>query len=491
MIPKLGEGRTYDLLRKSRRGMGHAPAPRFRFYARGYPVAIFHLSTKAISRSSGRSAVAAAAYRTGERLTNERDGVTHDYSRRQGVEHTEIVMPDGGDVDRAALWNAAEAVEKRKDARTAREWVLAIPAELVPQDEQVRRLITGSPDRELVREFALELAKRYGVAVDVAIHAPDQEGDRRNHHAHLLATTRQVTRDAAGELVLGDKAALELSDTKRRSLGLCSGADEVAAIRGLWERCANRALEREGRRERIDARSLAAQGVDRAATIHLGPTATAIERAGRPSQRGEQSRAQAAASAEAAESLRLRAEAAQIDAEAERIERVQRSQRVREAWEREVASQRVAVTEQAGRLQARTKAAHAALAERARTHAAAEPKLPGGLLAAFRRGSYERAAKAWQEVMGPLRRRLGQLEGRLELLKAFLPGGRRSEALAEQRAANGKPELAATYRGIVEADRRTQAAAERQGEEQRRQQALEWARAQRQGRGGGRGGRGR
>ena len=462
-------------------------------------MAIFHLSTKTISRSSGRSAVAAAAYRTGERLTNERDGVTHDYSRRQGVEHTEIVMPDGGAVDRAALWNAAEAAERRKDARTAREWVLAIPAELVPQDEQVRRLITGSPDRELVREFALELAKRYGVAVDVAIHAPDQEGDRRNHHAHLLATTRQVTRDAAGELVLGDKAALELSDTKRRSLGLCSGADEVAAIRGLWERCANRALEREGRRERIDARSLAAQGVDRAATIHLGPTATAIERAGRPSQRGEQSRAQAAAvSAEAAESLRLRAEAAQlgaevkqIDAEAERIERVQRTQRVREAWEREVASQRVAVAQQAGRLQARTKAAHAALAERARTHAAVEPKLPSGLLAAFRRGSYERAAKAWQEVMGPLRRRLGQLEGRLELLKAFLPGGRRSETLAEQRAAKGKPGLAVTYRGIVEAERQAQAAAERQSEEQRRQQALEWARAQRQGRGGGRGGRGR
>ncbi|MBZ4138292.1 MobA/MobL family protein, partial [Escherichia fergusonii] len=89
-------------------------------------MAIYHLSAKPISRGSGRSAVAAAAYRCAERLTNERDGLVHDFTRKQGVEHSEIVLPDGVGadwaLDRSALWNAAEFAEKRKDARVAREF---------------------------------------------------------------------------------------------------------------------------------------------------------------------------------------------------------------------------------------------------------------------------------------------------------------------------------------------------------------------------------
>ncbi|WP_162129817.1 MobA/MobL family protein, partial [Sinorhizobium fredii] len=97
-------------------------------------MAINHLSAKPISRSSGRSAVASAAYRCAVRLTNERDGLVHDFTRKEGVEHTEIVLPEGVSadwaLDRSTLWNAAEFAENRKDARVAREFEIALPHEL-------------------------------------------------------------------------------------------------------------------------------------------------------------------------------------------------------------------------------------------------------------------------------------------------------------------------------------------------------------------------
>lgn len=264
-------------------------------------VAIFHASTKTVSRSAGRSAVASAAYRAGVELVDERTGLVHDYTRRGGVVATEILIPGGGSAERNALWNAAEQAEKRKDGRTAREWVIALPAEL-----------DAAQRAALAREFAAALVERYGVAVDLAIHRPDREGDNRNHHAHLLTTTRQVSRASDGSLVLGDKASIELSDTKRRALGLGPAADEIGAVRELWEQIANRALERAGSAERIDSRSLAAQGIDREATQHLGPIASEMERRGAPSDRGDGNR-QAAANNErraqlTAEIIDLRAE---------------------------------------------------------------------------------------------------------------------------------------------------------------------------------------
>ena len=247
--------------------------------------------------------MAAAAYRSGSELVDERTGVVHDYTRKGGVESTEIMLPGGGSAERNALWNAAEAAENRKDARTAREWVIALPAEL---DAEQRR--------ELARTFAGALVERYGVAVDVAIHAPDREGDNRNHHAHVLTTTRQVSRD--GETVrMGDKATIELSDKKRRELGLCPAADEVKAVRELWEQTANRALEQAGRAERIDSRSLAAQGIDREATQHLGPVASDMERRGKASDRGDGNRQAAANNAARAQ---LSAQVIDLKAERER-----------------------------------------------------------------------------------------------------------------------------------------------------------------------------
>ncbi|POP93413.1 conjugal transfer protein TraA [Pseudomonas syringae pv. avii] len=246
-------------------------------------IAIFHASTKPIARSAGRSSVAAAAYRSGTELVDMRTGLVHDYTRRGGVVSTEIMLPDGTSAERNALWNAAESAEKRKDGRTGREWIIALPAEL---DDGARQ--------ELASAFGIELATRYGVAVDLAIHLPDREGDNRNHHAHVMTTTRQVSRDAAGLLVMGEKSTIELSDTKRRGMGLGSGADEVVAIRQLWERMANRALENAGSDARIDSRSLKAQGLDREATTHLGPVASDMERRNKASNRGDGNRQVAA-----------------------------------------------------------------------------------------------------------------------------------------------------------------------------------------------------
>ena len=126
-------------------------------------MAIYHLAVKSVSRSTGRSAVAAVAYRAGVCLENERDGLVHDYTRRGGVKDAFIVAPEGAEwaQDRSALWNAAEAAEKRKDAKVAREYELALPAEL-----------DAGQRRDLVRAFAEDICDRYGVAVDAAIHAP-------------------------------------------------------------------------------------------------------------------------------------------------------------------------------------------------------------------------------------------------------------------------------------------------------------------------------
>jgi hypothetical protein len=207
-------------------------------------VAIYHCSTKPLARSSGRSAVAAAAYRSGDCLVDERQGVEHDYTRRSGVLHAELVLPEGsGEWSRAELWNAAEKAEKRKDARTAREWEVALPDEL----GQAER-------RELAVRFAGGLAKKYGCAVDVALHAPDREGDHRNWHTHLLATTRKVT---AGSLA--EKCEIELSDAKRLSLGLMPARVEVESVRQMWAEEVNRQLTEGRRPERVDHRSLAAQ----------------------------------------------------------------------------------------------------------------------------------------------------------------------------------------------------------------------------------------
>jgi Ti-type conjugative transfer relaxase TraA len=221
-----------------------------------------------VSRSSGRSAVAAVAYRSAEKLTNERDGLTHDYSRRDGVERSEIVLPQGVKAewaqDRSGLWNAAEAAEKRVDARVAREFVLALPHELNAEKRM-----------ELTREFAQDLADRYGAAVDFAIHAPHSASDVRNHHAHVLMTTRQVN-----EQGFGAKTYMELANKELLPRDLPTTQMQLVDIRRSWEQMANRELAEAGLDVRIDHRSHSERGIEIEPTEHMGVHATQMQRKG-------------------------------------------------------------------------------------------------------------------------------------------------------------------------------------------------------------------
>mgnify|MGYP006142940621 CR=1 FL=1 len=228
-------------------------------------MAIYHLSVKAVSRSAGRSATAAAAYRSGEKIIDDRTGEIHDYTRKGGVESADIVLPDGAPMwatDRTKLWNAAELAEKRKDACVAREFEVALPSELSPAER-----------RRLALDFAKDMANREGCAVDVAIHAPGREGDNRNHHAHILRTTRKVEADR-----LGAKLDTEKAGRKR--------SDDLEAVRAKWADLTNERLRENGIAARVDHRSLEAQGIDREPTKHLGPAAIGYERrTGQPSDK--------------------------------------------------------------------------------------------------------------------------------------------------------------------------------------------------------------
>lgn len=233
-------------------------------------MASYHCSVKPVSRGAGRSGTAAAAYRAGVCLKDERTGEVHDYTRKQGIEHAELIFPSGVNMSRDELWNAAEGAEKRKDARIAREFELALPAELTK--EQRRELATG---------FARHLVEQYGVAADVALHEPNRKGDQRNHHAHILITTRQIS--AQG---LENKTDLEQEDKALRAQGKDTGRQQIEILRGIWAAQCNMALQRAGSHERVSHKSLKAQGIEREPTSHLGPVATAMERRGERSERG-------------------------------------------------------------------------------------------------------------------------------------------------------------------------------------------------------------
>ena len=227
----------------------------------------FHLHIKSISRSAGRSAPAAAAYRAGERIRDERTGALHNYSRRRDVVHTEILLPSAlagradWALDRARLWNVAEAAERQRNSLVAREFQVSLPHELT------------APQRlELARRFAHEIAERHGIVVDLAIHDPKPEGDPRNYHAHLLATTREAS--ATG---LEGKAGLDLSYAEGLQRGL-AGRKEMHFLRERWAALTNEAYRDAGLDLRVDHRSLAEQGIDRAPQRHLPFVAYQMER---------------------------------------------------------------------------------------------------------------------------------------------------------------------------------------------------------------------
>jgi ATP-dependent exoDNAse (exonuclease V) alpha subunit len=218
-------------------------------------MAIYHLSVKTVSRSAGRTATAAAAYRSGCRIVDERTGEIHDYTRKRGIESTHLVLPEAAPAwasDRAAVWNAVERSERRINSTVAREFEVALPSELDAAGRQA-----------VAHQLAQEIVARHGCIADVAIHRPSRAGDTRNHHAHILCSARRLT--AAGFT----EKTRELDEVKR---------GEVGRWRERFAELQNEIMQGAGVATQVDHRSLAAQGIDRMPTVHLGPSATNYER---------------------------------------------------------------------------------------------------------------------------------------------------------------------------------------------------------------------
>lgn len=228
-------------------------------------MATYRFSAEIIGRGQGHSATAAAAYRAGERIVDDRTGEVHDYRRRSGVLHAEILAPEHAPAwarDRAPLWNAVEKAERRGDAQVSRQIVVSLPHEL---NEAQRR--------ELVRDFVQREFVSRGMVAYLAIHAPDRNSDARNHHAHILLTMRRIEGEGFGNKERG-----------------WNSEDLLRGWRHQWAQHQNRALERAGCTERVDHRSYADQGIDRQATQHLGKDAHRREQRGQKSRIGDKNR---------------------------------------------------------------------------------------------------------------------------------------------------------------------------------------------------------
>jgi ATP-dependent exoDNAse (exonuclease V) alpha subunit len=246
-------------------------------------VAIYFLNLKSFGRSNGSSAVSAAAYRSGERMTDERTGRTYDHTDRQDVMYKEIIVPSefSNDAmtwarDRSTLWNSVESAESRVNARVAREYLVALPAELSPEQQL-----------KLARGFSHELADRYRFAVDLAIHEPRQfpGSDPRNFHAHLLATTREVNVEG-----LGAKTPVEWNDARRREAGMGPAINELLHVRERWANVTNEALRSALLTARVDHRTLKAQGIEREPYPYLPRAVFEMERHGYRTTVGERLR---------------------------------------------------------------------------------------------------------------------------------------------------------------------------------------------------------
>jgi hypothetical protein len=231
-------------------------------------MAIFSLSADVFSRSKGHHATAAAAYRAGEIIRDETIGARFDYSSKRGIRHSEIIAPDeapGWMRVRAALWNAVEAQERRSDSQLAREIMVALPHELDESDQL-----------ELVRGYIRAEFVSRGMVADFSIHEPGRDGDQRNVHAHIMLTLRQANGEG-------------FASKKSREW---NSPDLLEHWREAWARHANEMLADAGFDEShfIDHRSLEAQGSDRIPGIHQGKHATAEERKGKSTERGDRQR---------------------------------------------------------------------------------------------------------------------------------------------------------------------------------------------------------
>lgn len=255
-------------------------------------MAIYHCSIKNIGRSSGKSAVASSAYRSGEKLEDMETGLSHDYTKKSGIEYTEIILCENAPIEyqnRETLWNAVQKIEKASDARLAREWEVAIPRELSLEQGQ-----------KLVHDFGQSLADE-GMCVDIAIH---DKGDG-NRHAHIMGTTRPIKEngewgakekkayalDEKGERipVIDAKTGQQKLDSRNRKqwkretieANDWNKSEKVEEWRKRWAEYCNRYLEPE---QQIDHRSYERQGIEQVPTIHEGYVARQIEQRGEVSE---------------------------------------------------------------------------------------------------------------------------------------------------------------------------------------------------------------
>ena len=227
-------------------------------------MSIMFLKIRSVARGRGGNAVAKAAYVARDRLVDAAGARVHDYRAVPGLTHSAILLPADAPAtgvdwarDRSTLWNAAEAAERRRDARVAREYTIALPHELA-SDERLA----------LARDYAQAIADRYRTPVDLAVHGPTSRGDPRNHHAHILATTREL--NATG---LGCKATIELTTDRRRQLGLQHVTVEYRELRARWAELANERLRAAHVEARLEPRSRATLAREQARVATPAPPA--------------------------------------------------------------------------------------------------------------------------------------------------------------------------------------------------------------------------
>ena len=235
-------------------------------------MALFSMRVQQIKRSEGRSPVAAAAYRAGECLHDARLGVTHDYTRKTGVVHTEIMLPDNAPawaraLDREALWNMVDVGERRKDAQTAREIRIMIPRELEPATRIA-----------LVRDFIKTNFVDLGMIADLAVHCPRASDGKEQPHAHVMLTMRHLSEEGFGPKSRHDWVPCPQGRTHDdgRPVMVESNAQSwnsaayYERCREAWETTANAALARAGSAERIDRRSYLERGLSKLPEPYLG-----------------------------------------------------------------------------------------------------------------------------------------------------------------------------------------------------------------------------
>ena len=249
----------------------------------------FHFSVNIISRGKGKSAVASAAYISGEKIKNEWDGVTHDYTKKQGVISKEIFLPDHAPKeykDRKTLWNSVELFEKNSNAQLARNFIISLPKELSIEE-----------NKKMIEEYIQTNFVKEGMIVDLAIHDENREGNQ-NIHAHIMTIVRPINEDGTWgqkskkEYILDEKGEKILNKNgkpKTRKVELTSWNDKgnVEKWRENFSDLCNKYLAKNKIEKRVDHRSFKRQGIKQIPTIHLGASASAMERKGIRTEKGD------------------------------------------------------------------------------------------------------------------------------------------------------------------------------------------------------------